>query len=94
MSDPVSFPAIRTAGRDNETFVPICTAIPSLRLVQLGHPIGAKSPALPSRPVTLYQREGQGLTPGVESEGYGRDGILAHTYMLGANGQSNGCRVV
>ena len=22
---------------------------------------------------------------------YGRDGILAHTYMLGANGQSNGC---
>jgi hypothetical protein len=22
---------------------------------------------------------------------YGRAGILAHTYMLGANGQSNGC---
>jgi hypothetical protein len=22
---------------------------------------------------------------------YGRDGILAHSYMLGANGQSNGC---
>jgi hypothetical protein len=22
---------------------------------------------------------------------YGRDGMLAHTYMLGANGQSNGC---
>ena len=22
---------------------------------------------------------------------YGRDGLLAHTYMLGANGQSNGC---
>jgi hypothetical protein len=22
---------------------------------------------------------------------YGRDGILAHTYMLGPNGQSNGC---
>jgi hypothetical protein len=22
---------------------------------------------------------------------YGRDGILAHTYMLGSNGQSNGC---
>ena len=22
---------------------------------------------------------------------FGRDGILAHTYMLGANGQSNGC---
>jgi hypothetical protein len=29
MSDPVSFPAIRTAGRDNETFMPICTAIPA-----------------------------------------------------------------
>ena len=22
---------------------------------------------------------------------FGRDGILAHTYMLGSNGQSNGC---
>jgi hypothetical protein len=22
---------------------------------------------------------------------YGRDGILAHSFMLGANGQSNGC---
>ena len=22
---------------------------------------------------------------------FGRDGMLAHTYMLGANGQSNGC---
>jgi hypothetical protein len=22
---------------------------------------------------------------------YGRDGMLAHTYMLGENGQSNGC---
>ena len=22
---------------------------------------------------------------------YGRDGMLAHTYMLGPNGQSNGC---
>jgi hypothetical protein len=22
---------------------------------------------------------------------HGRDGILAHTYMLGSNGQSNGC---
>jgi hypothetical protein len=22
---------------------------------------------------------------------YGRDGILAHSYMLGPNGQSNGC---
>jgi hypothetical protein len=24
-------------------------------------------------------------------EMYGRDGILAHTYMLGPNGDSNGC---
>jgi hypothetical protein len=31
------------------------------------------------------------LTPVDESKMYGRDGILAHTYMLGANGQSNGC---
>jgi len=31
------------------------------------------------------------LTP-VNDEGmYGRDGILAHTYMLGPSGQSNGC---
>ena len=22
---------------------------------------------------------------------FGRDGMLAHTYMLGSNGQSNGC---
>ena len=26
-----------------------------------------------------------------ERKMYGRDGILAHSYMLGANGQSNGC---
>ena len=26
-----------------------------------------------------------------ETRMYGRDGILAHTYMLGPNGQSNGC---
>jgi Protein of unknown function (DUF2778) len=31
------------------------------------------------------------LTPVDESKMYGRDGILAHTYMLGPNGQSNGC---
>ena len=32
------------------------------------------------------------LTPvGEDVKMYGRDGILAHTYMLGANGQSNGC---
>ena len=31
------------------------------------------------------------LNPVDRSRMYGRDGILAHTYMLGANGQSNGC---
>jgi type VI secretion system (T6SS) effector TldE1-like protein len=31
------------------------------------------------------------LVPVNESKMYGRDGMLAHTYMLGPNGQSNGC---
>ena len=31
------------------------------------------------------------LNPVGGGEMYGRDGMLAHTYMLGANGQSNGC---
>jgi hypothetical protein len=31
------------------------------------------------------------LTPENEEEMFGRNGILAHTYMLGPNGQSNGC---
>jgi hypothetical protein len=31
------------------------------------------------------------LTPVDEHKMYGRDGMLAHTYMLGPNGQSNGC---
>jgi Protein of unknown function (DUF2778) len=31
------------------------------------------------------------LIPADESRMFGRDGILAHSYMLGANGQSNGC---
>jgi Protein of unknown function (DUF2778) len=31
------------------------------------------------------------LNPVDETRMYGRDGILAHTYMLGSNGQSNGC---
>jgi hypothetical protein len=31
------------------------------------------------------------LTPVGEASMYGRDGMLAHTYMLGPNGQSNGC---
>jgi hypothetical protein len=31
------------------------------------------------------------LIPKDNSKMYGRDGILAHSYMLGPNGQSNGC---
>jgi Protein of unknown function (DUF2778) len=31
------------------------------------------------------------LNPVDESKMFGRDGILARTYMLGPNGQSNGC---
>jgi hypothetical protein len=31
------------------------------------------------------------LTPQGDAKMYGRDGILAHSYMLGGNGQSNGC---
>jgi hypothetical protein len=31
------------------------------------------------------------LTPVGESKMYGRDGMLAHSYMHGPNGQSNGC---
>ena len=31
------------------------------------------------------------LNPVDETKMYGRDGILAHPYMLGPNGQSNGC---
>ncbi len=31
------------------------------------------------------------LIPVDETKVYGRSGLLAHTYMLGANGQSNGC---
>jgi len=33
------------------------------------------------------------LTPVGAGKMFGRDGILAHTYMLGAQGQSNGCVV-
>jgi len=31
------------------------------------------------------------MTPVDETKMYGRDGILAHSYMLGPSGQSNGC---
>jgi len=31
------------------------------------------------------------LTPIGDGKMYGRDGMLAHSYMLGPNGQSNGC---
>jgi hypothetical protein len=46
--------------------------------------------------LTLRERPFHGvrairLTPAEGSTMYGRDGILAHSYMLGPNGQSNGC---
>jgi hypothetical protein len=31
------------------------------------------------------------LNPVDDDKMFGRDGMLAHTYMLGSNGQSNGC---
>jgi hypothetical protein len=31
------------------------------------------------------------LIPADDSKMFGRDGILAHSYLLGPNGQSNGC---
>jgi hypothetical protein len=31
------------------------------------------------------------MTPVGDGDIYGRDGLLAHTYMLGPNGDSNGC---
>ena len=31
------------------------------------------------------------LTPVGDGKMYGREGLLAHSYMLGPNGQSNGC---
>jgi len=31
------------------------------------------------------------MIPEDESRTFGRSGILAHTYMLGPNGDSNGC---
>ena len=31
------------------------------------------------------------LIPSDDSKMFGRDGILAHSYLLGPNGQSNGC---
>jgi type VI secretion system (T6SS) effector TldE1-like protein len=31
------------------------------------------------------------MTPVGEGDMYNRDGILAHSYMLGPSGQSNGC---
>jgi Protein of unknown function (DUF2778) len=46
--------------------------------------------------LTLRERSFHGvqairLTPVDEGKMFGRDGILAHSYMLGPNGQSNGC---
>jgi len=46
--------------------------------------------------ITLRERLFHGvkalrLTPVGDAKMYGRDGMLAHSYMLGPNGQSNGC---
>ncbi len=46
--------------------------------------------------LTLRERPFHGvrairLNPVDDGKMFGRDGMLAHTYMLGANGQSNGC---
>jgi hypothetical protein len=46
--------------------------------------------------LTLRERPFHGvqairLTPVDEGKMFGRDGMLAHSYMLGPNGQSNGC---
>lgn len=61
MSDPVSFPAIRNAGRDNETF----------------HAHLHRDPQPPTGATGATNRR--------------KKPILVRTYMLAANGQSNGC---
>ena len=48
---------------------------------------------VPCRPVVV-ERPPAGtirLNPIDDGKMFGRDGILAHPYMLGSNGQSNGC---
>ena len=42
--------------------------------------------------IAFSRRRGDPAQPAsTKTEMFGRDGILAHTYMLGPNGQSNGC---
>ena len=42
---------------------------------------------------TVYLPNGQKMEAhsGLQDKMFGRDGMLAHSYMLGPNGQSNGC---
>jgi hypothetical protein len=47
--------------------------------------------ALSMREKLFHGVEAIRLTPVGDGKMYGRDGMLAHTYMLGPNGQSNGC---
>ena len=49
-------------------------------------------PALAQREALFHGVEAIRLTPlGGEGRIYGRTGLLAHTYMLGPRGDSNGC---
>jgi Protein of unknown function (DUF2778) len=47
--------------------------------------------ALQPREELFHGVEALRLIPVGNAEGFGRAGLLAHTYMLGPNGQSNGC---
>jgi Protein of unknown function (DUF2778) len=47
--------------------------------------------ALQPREELFHGVEALRLIPIGNGEGFGRAGLLAHTYMLGPNGQSNGC---
>ncbi len=47
--------------------------------------------SLKMREALFHGVEAIRMTPAGDGKMYGRDGILAHTYMLGARGDSNGC---
>ena len=47
--------------------------------------------ALQPREALFHGVQALRLIPIGNGQGYGRTGLLAHTFMLGANGQSNGC---
>jgi hypothetical protein len=46
---------------------------------------------LQPREALFHGVEALRLIPEDEDKALGRDGLLAHTYMLGPNGDSNGC---